>query len=149
MIAEVTNTGFIDIGQAFGQAAAPYVDAIAQALIAALVSWVLLYIKNTTGIAIDAGHRDALTTALQNQAGSLIADGLVKLENGKVTVPPNALTNSAAEILKVIPDAAKHLGLTPDYVAKRIIDTIPQISAGAAMIATATAAPAAERAKSA
>jgi hypothetical protein len=133
--------GIIDIGQAFGQAFAPYINAIVQAIVAALVSWVLLKISQKTGIAIDAQHRAALTTALQNQAGSLIADGMVKIESGKVVVSANAVTNAAADALRAIPDAAAHLGLTPDYVAKRIVDTIPQISAGAAMIAAAPAAP--------
>lgn len=124
----------IDIGQAFGEALAPYINATVQALILALVSWVLMSIQKKTGIAVDAGHRDALVRALQNQAGSLIADGLVKVASGKVEVEKGPLTEAAAEALKSIPDAADHLGLTPEYVAKRIVDMIPQTQAGAQLI---------------
>lgn len=127
----------IDIGQAFGEALAPYVNAAVQALILALVSWVLMCIQKRTGVAIDAGHRDALVRALQNQAGSLIADGLVKVASGKVEVAQGPLSEAAAEALKSIPDAADHLGLTPDYVAKRIVDMIPQTAAGAQLVASA------------
>lgn len=127
--------GAINIGQAFGDAVQPYVDAIVQALIAALVSWVLFKIKQRTGVEIDQGHRDALVTALQNQAGSLIADGFVKIESGKITIPSGTLADAATEVLQTLPDAAKHFGLTPDYVAKRIVDAIPQIAAGAQLVA--------------
>ena len=135
--AAATGGGLIDIGQAFGQAAAPYINALVNALILAGVTWLGNYLRQRFNVTIDQAHRDALVHALQNQAGSLIADGLVKIENGKVTVPSNAVTQSAAEVMRVIPDAAAHLGLTPDYVAKRIVDTIPQIAAGAQMIAAA------------
>jgi hypothetical protein len=133
--------GVINIGQAFGEVAEPYINAAVNALILAGVSWLGLYLKKRFNVTIDQGHRDALVTALQNQAGSLIADGLVTIEGGKVTVPATAVTAAAAEVLQVIPDAAAHLGLTPDYVARRIVDTIPQTAAGAAMIAQAPAAP--------
>ena len=135
--APVQGGGIIDIGQALGPFLQPYVDALAQALICSLVGWVLLVVKKKFNVTIDETHRDALITALQNQAGSLIADGFVKIQNGKVTVPSVALAESANEVMAVIPDAAARLGVTPDYVAKRIVDVIPQTAAGAAMIAAA------------
>lgn len=128
--------GIIDIGQAFSQVAAPYINAAVNALILALVGWAFAELKKKTGIAVDEGHRDALVTALQNQAGSLIADGEVKLQGATVTVGSAALARSANDLLSSIPDAAKHFGLTPEYVAKRIIDTVPQIAAGAQMVAS-------------
>jgi hypothetical protein len=131
--------GIINVGQAFNAAVAPYVDAAVQAGIAALVSWLLLGLQKKTGIAIDAGHRQALTTALQNQAGSLLADGMVKMAGVKVNVDSPALAKAANDALASIPDVEKHFGLTPEYVAARIIDTIPQIAAGAAMVAQAHA----------
>lgn len=133
--------GIINIGQALGPFLQPYVDAAVNALILAFVGWLGMILKNKFNVSIDQGHRDALVTALQNQAGSLIADGFVKIQNGRVTVPSTALAESANEIMAVIPDAAARLGFTPDYVAKRIIDFIPQIPAGAAMIAGATSVP--------
>jgi hypothetical protein len=127
----------IDIGDALGPFLAPYVNALVGTLISALVSWVLLVLKQKFNVSIDEGHRDALVTALQNQAGSLIADGVVRMQGAKITVPDEKLAESANEILAVIPDAAKHLGLTPDYLTKRIVDMIPQTPAGAAMVAAA------------
>jgi hypothetical protein len=135
--------GVINIGQAFGTAVQPYIDAAVNAIILAFVGWLGVILKNKFNISIDQGHRDALVTALQNQAGSLIADGVVKMEGAKITVPDKALAQSANEIMSVIPDAAKRLGFTPDYLQKRILDTIPQTAAGAAMVAAAVPAPAA------
>ena len=134
--------GVIDIGQALGPFLQPYVNAIVGSLLTALVSWVLLILKNKLNVSIDDAHRQALLTALKNQAGSLIADGLVTVEkDGKITVPNAQLAQSANEIMAVIPDAAARLGFTPDYLAKRIIDTIPQTAAGAAIVAAAQPVP--------
>ena len=72
--------GFIQIGQVFGNFLQPYIDAAVQALLAALVGWLCLELKKRTGIEIDEKHRAAFTHALTNQVGSLIADGLVKIE---------------------------------------------------------------------
>lgn len=127
--------GFIQIGAAFGDFLQPYIDAAVQALIAALVGWLCLVLKQRTGIEIDEKHRTALTQALSNQAGSLIADGMVKIEGEKISVPSEALAAAAKEAMAKIPQAAKHFGITPDFVAARIIDTIPQIAAGAQLIA--------------
>lgn len=136
-----TQGGVIDIGQALGPFLQPYVNAVVGSLLTALVSWVLLILKNKFNVQIDESNRNALVTALKNQAGSLIADGFVKVEaNGKVTVPNQALAEAANEVMGVIPDAAARLGFTPDYVAKRIVDTIPQTAAGAQLVAAAAPA---------
>lgn len=127
--------GVIDIGQAFSDVLAPYINAIIQAFILALVGWMCQRITQRTGVQIDAGHREAITKALENQAGSLIADGEAKFDGATVSVPSAAMGKAVNDLLTSIPAAAKHFGLTPDYVAKRIIDTIPQIAAGAQMIA--------------
>lgn len=138
-----TNHGIVDVGQAFSTIAAPYINAAVNALILAGVSYLAVILKQRWNINIDQGHRDALVRALQNQAGSLIADGMVKVSGTKVEVDSPALASAANEVLAVIPDAAQHLGLTPDYVAKRIVDFIPQTAAGAQMIASANMTPAA------
>lgn len=137
--------GAIEIGQAFGDFLQPYIDAIVNALILAALGWAFKRFTDKTGIEIDQKHQDALRTFLQNQAGSLIADGMVKIEGKKISVDNGALAQHANEIFSRLPDAAKHFGITPDkvgdVVAARIIDTIPQIAAGAQMLAQhATAA---------
>ena len=138
--------GVIDIGQAFNAAIAPYIDAVVQAVIAAFVLWVAAKIKQKTGIDIDAGHRDALTRALQNQASSLIADGATYIDaHGKIAVNNLAMAKAVNDLMTVIPDAVKHFGLTPEFVARRIVDMIPQISGSVPRpvvnIATAPSAP--------
>lgn len=138
---EKRGGGVINIGQAFGDAVAPYVDAAANALILALVGLALAWFKQKTGLDVDQAHRDALVRALQNQAGSLIADGKVALQGKAIAVDNAALAKAANEALRSIPDAAKHFGLTPEYVAKRIVDAIPQTEAGAQVVAAAHAPP--------
>lgn len=132
--------GIVDIGQALGPFLQPYVNALVGALLSALVGWLGVQANKWLGVKLDEGARNALTTALQNQVGSLIADGFVKLDGAKINVNSEQLAQSANEVMAVIPDAAKRLGFTPDYVAKRIVDTIPQTAAGAAMIAPTAAA---------
>lgn len=133
--------GVIEIGQILGPFLQPYVDEIVNALILGAVGWVVSMIHKKTGIQIDESHRDALVRALQNQAGSLIADGFVKVSGAKITVDNKALAESANEVLAVVPDAVEHFGLKPDYIAKRIVDIIPQTHGGAALVAMAAQNP--------
>jgi hypothetical protein len=132
--------GIIDIGKLFGDVAEPYINAIIEALIVAGVGWVTKRIHDKTGIEIDAKNRDALTTFLQNEAGALMAKGAVRIEGKTVHVQSEALAAAANNASNVIPDAAKHFGLTPDYVADRIVAQIPQIAAGAQIMAQHAAA---------
>ena len=138
IVPQNSHAELIDLGQIFSQAVAPYVDEAVNALILALVGALAAWLKQRWNITIDQGHRDALVRALQNQAGSLFADGEVKFIDGRFAVQPTALNQATADLIKSLPDAAKHFGLTPDYVAKRIVDTIPQTAAGAAIVAQAS-----------
>jgi hypothetical protein len=131
----------ISLSPAFAEWLQPYVDQIVDLLIMAFVGWLGKRYHDATGKALDQGHRDALTKFLQNEASSLIADGLVKIEGGKVQVSNADLAQAWNSAQTAIPEAAKYFGLTPDYVAKRVVDTIPQIQAGAQMIAQSTSAP--------
>lgn len=129
------GSSIIDISPAFADWLQPYVTAIVNALILAAVGWGLTWARTHLNINLDQKQRDALVTALQNQAGSLIADGKVRIESGKIDVHNDHLALAANDLMKSIPDAAKHFGLTPDFVAARIVDTIPQIAAGAQLVA--------------
>lgn len=134
--------GVIDISPAFADWLQPYVQAVTNALLAAALGYALTWLRTHWNINLDDKQRAALTIALQNQAGSLIADGKVKISGGKVDVHSEALATAATDLMKSVPAAALHFGLTPDFVAARIVDSIPQIAAGAAMIAQHAAAPA-------
>jgi len=134
------DAGIINLGQAFGDAAAPYVNELVNALVAAAFGWIFWLLKSKLNINIDAEYRASITAAAQRQASSLIADGKVAVAGKTVTVNNEALAEAANAALAAAPDAAARFGLTPETVAARIVDMIPQVPAGAAMLA-APAAP--------
>lgn len=127
--------GLLDIGQAFSASVAPFINAAVQGVLAAGLGWLAYWLKKRFDITITDGQRDTVQTWLTNQASSLIADGAVKIENGKVVVNKDALEAHAHQYATQIPDAAKFFGLTPEALAAKIIDKIPQVPAGAQMIA--------------
>lgn len=129
--------GIINIGQAFNEAAAPYIDAAVNALLLGLVGFAAKWWKDKTGTDLDKNLRDGLVRGLQNQAGSLLADGKVWMQDKTLQVNSPALAAAANNLLKSLPDAEKRFGLTPEFVKERIVDMIPQVSAGAAIVAQA------------
>lgn len=112
----------------------PYIDTIAQALIVAFFGWVG---KSKYSQWLDQSSRDALEVFVKNRASSLIADGAVSMRNKSVQVDNPLLYRAAAEASTAIPDALKRFGLSPEVVAAKIVDAIPQTTAGAAIIAGA------------
>jgi hypothetical protein len=114
----------------------PYVDSALQALIAAGFAW---FAKSKYSSMMDETARAALEAFLKNSASSLIADGAVKLENKTVKVDNPTLYQAAREAETRIPGALKRFGLTPEVIAAKIVDAIPQVTAGAAIIASAHA----------
>jgi hypothetical protein len=112
----------------------PYVDTLVQTLIMAAFAW---FAKTKYGQMLDDTSRAALETFLKNRASSLIADGAVRIEGKSIDVHSEALQRAAAEASTAIPDALKRFNLTPDKVAAKIIDAIPQTAAGAAIVAEA------------
>lgn len=131
------NDGVIPIGQIFNQALAPYIGELVNALVATGLGWLFWLLKTKLNINIDAEHRASITAAAQRQASSLLADGMVKIEGKTVTVDKGALAHAASVALAAAPDAAKRFGLTPENVAARIVDMIPQVPAGAQIVAAA------------
>ena len=136
--------GVIDIGAAFGWLG-PYVNTVVGAVLSALVGWILVIAKSKLNISIDDSMRSALETWLKNQASSLVAAGVVKVEGLKISVP-NAYVAAAANTAgTLIPDALAHFGLSPDVLAAKIVNAIPQVPTVAA-VAAAQATPAAANA---
>lgn len=140
--------GIINIGQAFAPIVQPYIDAAVNALIVAAVGWLGWFFKAKLGINIDQGHADALARFAQGRANSLIADGMVKMDGLKVNIDSAALANEVNLASTMIPDAVAHFGVTPDQLAAKIKDALPQVPAGAAIIADAHATAAAPAAAS-
>jgi hypothetical protein len=104
------------------------------------LTWLFWLLRTKLNINIDAEHRASITAAAQRQAASLIADGKVALQGKTITVDNEALAEAANAALAAAPDAAARFGLTPESVAKRIVDFIPQSTAGAAIIAASPTA---------
>lgn len=131
----------LDIGQAFGPTIGPYVNSFISSLIFMGVTWLGMFLKNKFSINIDESQRSALTQWAQNQAASLIADGMVRMVGTKIHVDPTALEAAANSGSNVIPDALKHWDLDGpkgiEPLKAKIIDTIPQTKAGAAIVAQA------------
>lgn len=121
--------------KAFGWLA-PYVDTAVQALIVAFFGWIG---KTKYGQWADQESRDALEVFLKNRASSLIANGAVRISGKAVHVDSNLLFRAASEASTAIPDALKRFGLTPEVVASKIVSAIPQVPAGAAIVAQAHA----------
>jgi hypothetical protein len=134
-VAPAASSGGIIQLSAFGWLQ-PYVDTVAQALIVAFFG-VLGKSKYTQWL--DASSRDALKTFVLNRASSLIADGAVSMESKSVKVDNQLLFHAASEAATAIPDALKRFNLTPEIVATKIIDAIPQTQAGAIIVAAAHA----------
>lgn len=131
LLALVLAPGFafaasIDIGQALNGSLQDIINGTVTALIAALVGWIAVVVKNKFNIDIQAQYRDTLTAFLQRQASSLIADGAVKLSGVKIEVQNEALAAAANTALAAIPDVLKFFGLTPEKIQGMIVDMLPK-----------------------
>lgn len=140
LTADVALAQSISVGPALGWLQ-PYVDAVMNGLIVVVFAWVGYYLKTKFNIDIDAGNRDALRAFVQRQAGSLVADGFVKVNGLEIKVPNAAVAIAANTALTHIPDAMAYFNLTPDRVQQMIVDAIPSVPSVAATSA-ATAVPA-------
>lgn len=116
----------IDVGSVVTDSVTQIITATVTLLISVIVGWVAIVIKNKFNIDIEAAQRDALTTFLQRQASSLIADGAVKLNGIKVEVKSEALAAASNAAIQAIPGVLKFFDLTPDRVSHMIVDMLPK-----------------------
>lgn len=133
-----SSGGVIEVGGFLSQLK-PFVDTLIGGVLSAVVGWVLFIVKSKLNISIDDSMRDAFLTWARNQASSLVADGFVKVTGLKVEVQSVALATAANTIFKLVPDAAKHFGITPEAAAQKIVDMIPHVPTVAAVAAAQTA----------
>jgi len=145
--------GFIQIGKIFGETMQPYIDAFLQALAFVIAGWIATLVglayKRMTGKELEAKDRDALQRALTNQAAGLLQAGAVQMRGLEVHVASADLANAANKVIGRVPDAFKNFGLTPEVIQAKVLETIPQTEAGAAIIAQAHAEAATEGAAAA
>jgi len=130
-----TKSGGVIALSAFGWLQ-PYVDTVVQGLIVVFFGWIG---KSKYTQWLDQSSRDALETFVKNRASSLIADGAVRMQDKSVKVDNPLLYRAANEASTAIPDALKRFGLSPDVIAAKIVDAIPQTPAGAAIVAASHA----------
>ncbi len=104
------------------------------------MGWLFWLLKTKLNVNIDAEHRDALTAAAQRQASSLVADGKVALDGKTVKVDDKALLDAVNHLSAAAPDAIKRFGITPQALADRIVDMLPQVPAIAPAVAAAAVA---------
>jgi hypothetical protein len=130
--------GLLDVGQAFSASMEPFVNAAVQSALAAGLAWLAWWLRTRFQITVSQAQQQTVQTWLTNQASSLIADGAVSVgSGGKVSVDRQALVQHAQQYAQHIPEAAAFFGLTPEVLAAKIVDKIPQVPAGAQMIAAA------------
>lgn len=137
LLDSIAYAASIEIGQALTGGLQDIINAVVTALLAALVGWVAIVVKNKFGIDIEAQHRLTLTAFLQRQASGLVAMGAVKLNGVKIEVQNEAVAAAANTALNAIPDALKFFGLTPKRLEEMIIDLLPKEPAVAQAVAVA------------
>ena len=130
----------------------PYVETIVSSAILFVLGWLSYVLKNKWGIEIDTQNRDALHKFLERQAGSLVADGFVKVNGLKFDVGSAALATAANTAGTAIPGVLQHFNITPGTIGEMIKDKIPSVPAAAQVAAAqatvdATVAAAAETPK--
>lgn len=122
----------IDIGQIFGTALQPYIDALVSAAIAGIVGWWMWALNKFLGVKTEDSSRDALIAFADRQAHALVAKGVVKLNGLKVNVQSDALAAAANTGLTAIPGALTTFGITPEkartFLEDRIVAAIPKVA---------------------
>lgn len=98
----------------------PYIVEIVGILVAAVVGWIVKLIRDKIGLDIEARHREALQTALNNAAGLIIGKGENLAGKLKITVQNDAIAEAVSYVLKGAPDALAYFGVTPDRVRQMI-----------------------------
>jgi hypothetical protein len=143
-----SSQSVIDVGQAFGWLA-PYINSLIGLIISGGLAWLGTLLHKKFNLDIDANARDALTTFLERQAASLVADGAVKLNGMQVNVESPMLAAAAKQALTSIPGTLKRFGVTPDKVSSvigdMIVDYVHKVPAVAAVVAAAPPAAAAPK----
>lgn len=96
----------------------PYVVEIAGALILAFVTWLSSWLRATFKVSLDAAHRAALHSALENGA-RLVLEKLDTAVAGRNVPAGHPLVAIGVEYaLKYSPDAVAYFGLTPERVGE-------------------------------
>lgn len=115
--AQAANTPPASVGSLVA-VLAPSIEAVASAVILALIGWIGAAVQRYLGIRIEASHREALHSA----AMTGVRQALVAIEREAKTVPfdlHNELMNKAVQwMIGSVPDAIAFFGLDDDQLEK-------------------------------
>lgn len=109
----------------------PYLQALADAAIVALIGWTARLVQRWTGIQIEARHREALHSAAMTGVTQALAQLGVRLDHVTADVHSEIVAQAISWIEASVPDAIKALGVSPDKVSMLASAKLGQLIAGA------------------
>jgi hypothetical protein len=122
----------IDGASIFG-AWKPYIQELVGIVVAAILGWIALLAKSKFGIDIEARHREALQSALENAAGLAVGKLDRYLGEVKIDVKNPALAEGVEYVLASVPDALKYFGLTPERIRMMLLAKIGALGVSGAV----------------
>lgn len=92
----------------------PYIITGLGAVITALVGWAVAFLKQKTGIEIQASQVASLKDAMKTEAGSMVAAASDNLSGKTFTVGSPVVAQAVKRVEARIPDLVKATGATPE-----------------------------------
>lgn len=120
----------------FISALKPYIDALTQVAVTALVGLGVALISKYTGVKIPQSAVESLKSAASTEAGKMVAASENNLAGQTFTASSPVVVKAAAAIAVALPEAMKLSGATPDKVAGFVAGELGKIQ-GSAMPAPA------------
>lgn len=121
------STTTVDVGGAW-TAFQTWTITLVTTAVSVLIGWVLLLVKQKTGLSIDDSMRDALQSAVTNAAGLVLNKLGNQLQGRTIDVKNEFVAAAINYVLKNAPDAVEHFGIKPDDIAHKIVAKLPQIA---------------------
>jgi hypothetical protein len=108
----------------------PIVVQVSGVLIAGAAAWAAARFHQATGITIQQGALDKLTTMTQAEAGALIAEASDNLAGRSITASSPMVADVANKIVRTMPEVLVAAGVTPSGVATMVAGHIGALQSG-------------------
>lgn len=108
----------------------PYLLVIVSVMATAIVGWLAELLRRKFSLDIEASHREALQTALTNGAGLLLGKLGGALAGRKLDLKSIVLAEAVNYVLRSVPDAVRHFGVTPEAIAEKLEAKLSQMKPG-------------------
>ena len=108
---------------------APFINALAAALVSALVGVLLTYVNKWIGLSVDDKNRAALASAAQTAAGNVLASIEGDLSQKSFTINNAVVRDAVRWVERSAPGAIAHFGLSPDDLAQLVLGKIGALQA--------------------